>query len=98
MGGIRSIFIHDINTPCDTSAGYKEEKLFRWPGSVQGYRSNDGKYHEGTSSDAVFTNRPKRAFFANIWRSARFCLSRQDAATMKRLGGRAGSCNSDTEF
>ena len=66
---MKKIILAKAGADCPTDTKM-ENRLYRWPGSVQGY-SNGGKYFTGTSSDAGTTAWPARKnFYANFWKGA----------------------------
>ena len=82
FSGIRTVESSKSNVSC--ALGIKEEKLYRWVGSISGH-GNGGKCYLGVSSlstDPVLAVKPY--FYSNYWKGAYFCFIRQTASTMKR--------------
>ena len=47
MPGIHSLKLTKKTETCQTTQGYRELGIYRWPGSVAGYKK-DGKFYKGT--------------------------------------------------
>jgi hypothetical protein len=55
--------------------GYSEESLYKWPGTVAGYKDSANKFQTGTST--TYTAIPaKAAQNADFWKWGKLCTKR----------------------
>ena len=78
QAGFKQIVLTPKASDCDSTNGFKREKLFRWPGSVAGYQKA-GKFYTGVDPTGTLVP-AKDFFFADYWKGARFCVSRMGTA------------------